>query len=68
MAETNGFVTIEKVDKGTETAAALLEFVENFSWEQDIYTLGARRFIREVRLQLCKGYCELRREYRPPVC
>ncbi|MBR4959960.1 MAG: GNAT family N-acetyltransferase [Clostridia bacterium] len=34
MAETNVFVTIKKVDKGTETAAALLEFVENFSWEE----------------------------------
>lgn len=27
-------ITIQKVDKGTEMAAALLEFVKNFSWEE----------------------------------
>ena len=27
-------ITIKKVDKGTESAVALLEFVKNFSWEE----------------------------------
>ena len=34
MTESNLNVTIKKVDKGTETAAALLEFVKGFSWEE----------------------------------
>ena len=33
MAETNLLITVKKVDKGTELAEALLEFVKNFSWE-----------------------------------
>ena len=33
MIESNLFITIQKVDKGTKTAEALLEFVENFSWD-----------------------------------
>ena len=33
VAENNLFVTIQKVDKDTEAAAALLEFVKNFSWD-----------------------------------
>ena len=28
------FITIQKVDKDTETAVALLEFVKNFSWDE----------------------------------
>ena len=32
MLNTNS-ITIQKVDKGTELAAALLEFVKNFSWD-----------------------------------
>ena len=32
MSNTNS-ITIQKVDKGTELAAALLEFVKNFSWD-----------------------------------
>ena len=27
-------ITIKKVEKGTETAVALLEFVKNFSWDE----------------------------------
>ena len=34
MTENNLIITIEKVDRGTETAAALLEFVKGFSWEE----------------------------------
>ena len=34
MTESNLNVTIKKVDKGTKTAAALLEFVKGFSWEE----------------------------------
>ena len=34
MTEKSLFITIEKVDKGTKTAAALLEFVKSFSWEE----------------------------------
>lgn len=34
MAERNLFITIKKVDPDTETAAALLEFVKSFSWEE----------------------------------
>ena len=34
MTEKSLFITIEKVDKGTQTAAALLEFVKSFSWEE----------------------------------
>ena len=34
MTENSLFITIEKVDKGTKTAAALLEFVKSFSWEE----------------------------------
>ena len=33
MAENEVLITIQKVDRGTETALALLEFVKNFSWE-----------------------------------
>ena len=33
MPESNIFITIQKVDQGTETAAELLEFVKNFSWD-----------------------------------
>ena len=33
MTESKLFVTIQKVDKGTEAAEALLEFVKRFSWE-----------------------------------
>ena len=33
MTENNLHVIIKKVDQGTETAAALLEFVKHFSWE-----------------------------------
>ena len=34
MTENSLFITIEKVDKGTKTATALLEFVKSFSWEE----------------------------------
>ena len=34
MTEKSLFITIEKVDKGTKTATALLEFVKSFSWEE----------------------------------
>ena len=34
MTENSLFITIEKVDRGTQTAAALLEFVKSFSWEE----------------------------------
>ena len=34
MAETKLSITIKKVDKGTKTAAELLEFVKNFSWDE----------------------------------
>jgi len=34
MTENNLIITIEKVDKDTETAGALLEFVKNFSWDE----------------------------------
>lgn len=33
MTTTHSLITIKKVDKGTESAKALLEFVQNFSWE-----------------------------------
>ena len=33
MMESDLFIAIKKVDKGTETAVALLEFVKNFSWD-----------------------------------
>lgn len=33
MTANRSFIVIEKVDKGTESAKALLEFVQNFSWE-----------------------------------
>ena len=32
MTENNLIITIQKVEKRTETAMALLEFVESFSW------------------------------------
>ena len=34
MTKKSLFITIEKVDKGTKTATALLEFVKSFSWEE----------------------------------
>lgn len=34
MTQSNLFITIQKVDKNTETAKALLEFVQNFSWDE----------------------------------
>ena len=34
MTENELIITIQKVDKGTETAEALLEFVKNFSWNE----------------------------------
>lgn len=34
MAENNLFITIKKVDKDTETACELLEFVKSFSWDE----------------------------------
>ena len=34
MAGTDLSVTIKKVNKGTETAVVLLEYVKNFSWEE----------------------------------
>ena len=34
MTENSLFITIEKVDKGTKRATALLEFVKSFSWEE----------------------------------
>ena len=34
MAGTDLSVTIKKVNKGTETAVALLEYVKNFTWEE----------------------------------
>ena len=34
MTENEPIITIKKVDKGTETAEALLEFVKNFSWDE----------------------------------
>ena len=34
MTKNNLFVTIKKVDKDSETASALLEFVKSFSWEE----------------------------------
>ena len=34
MTENSLFITIEKVDRGTKTATALLEFVKSFSWEE----------------------------------
>ena len=34
MAETKLSITIKKVDKGTKTAAELLEFVKSFSWDE----------------------------------
>lgn len=34
MTEINLFPTIQKVDKDTEMAGALLEFVKNFSWDE----------------------------------
>ena len=34
MTENNLIITIKKVDKDTLSAAALLEFVENFSWNE----------------------------------
>ena len=33
MAETDFHITIQRVKKGTETAADLLKFVESFSWD-----------------------------------
>ena len=33
MTENDFFITIQKVDKGTETSVALLEFVKSFSWD-----------------------------------
>ena len=34
MTENNFIITIQKVDKDTETAEELLRFVQNFSWEE----------------------------------
>ena len=34
MTEDSLIITIQKVDKDTETAEALLEFVKSFSWEE----------------------------------
>ena len=34
MSKNNLSITIKKVDKGTEIAVALLEFVQNFSWDE----------------------------------
>ena len=34
MAGNHADITIQKVDQGTQTAAALLEFVKGFSWEE----------------------------------
>ena len=34
MTENNLIITIQKVDKDTETAEALLEFVKSFSWNE----------------------------------
>ena len=34
MSENNLLITIKKVDKDTEIAEALLEFVKNFSWDE----------------------------------
>ena len=34
MTQNNSIITIKKVDKGTENARALLEFVRNFSWDE----------------------------------
>lgn len=34
MPQNNFIITIKKVDKGTETAVALFEFVKNFSWNE----------------------------------
>ena len=34
MTANNFIITIQKVDKDTETAEALLRFVQNFSWEE----------------------------------
>ena len=34
MTENDFFITIQKVDKGTETSVALLEFVKSFSWDE----------------------------------
>lgn len=34
MTENDLIITIKKVDKDTETAVALLEFVKNFSWNE----------------------------------
>ena len=34
MTENNFIITIQKVDKDTETAEALLGFVQNFSWNE----------------------------------
>ena len=34
MTENELIITIQKVDKGTEPAEALLEFVKNFSWNE----------------------------------
>ena len=34
MTENEFIITIQKVDKGTETSVALLEFVKSFSWNE----------------------------------
>ena len=34
MTENKFIITIQKVDKGTETSVALLEFVKSFSWNE----------------------------------
>ena len=34
MTQSKAIITIQKVDKGTEAAAALLKFVKGFSWEE----------------------------------
>ena len=34
MPENEFIITIQKVDKGTETSVALLEFVKSFSWNE----------------------------------
>ena len=48
MTANNSFITIKKVDKGTETAAALLEIAKNFSWdevkEHTVRVIGNREF------------------------
>ena len=46
MTEKSLFITIEKVDKGTKTAAALLEFVKSFSWEE----------VKEHTVRVIKGW------------